>query len=131
MRAIVLSSGASMTLTKSKEPSVRPLRLDLGAELLDLLVDLADALRDVANGLDPFRRERREHDVGRHGVLLAGSSPFPFYEASRPMRCSLTMLLRTTFLAAAFAALSATPASAPPRRQARATWPPRRPSASS
>src|SRR4051794_23231501 len=88
-----------------------PLRLDLGTELLDLLVDLADALRVVADGLDSLRREHREHDVCRHGVLLAGSSPDPSTEPSPQMRCSNpTMLVRTTLLAAALAALAAVPA---------------------
>ena len=43
MRAIVFSSGASTMLTKSKWPSVAHCALTVGAELLDLLVDLADA----------------------------------------------------------------------------------------
>ena len=47
MRAIVLSSGASIDVDEVEGAERRPLRLDLGAELLDLLVDLADALRVV------------------------------------------------------------------------------------
>ena len=45
----------------------RPLRLHRGAELLDLVVDLADARGVVADGLHALRRERRQHDPGRHG----------------------------------------------------------------
>src|SRR5689334_12449977 len=52
-------------------PERRPLRLDRRAELLDLLVDLADALRVVLDGLDPLSRERREHDVGGHGRVVS------------------------------------------------------------
>src|SRR4051794_7811396 len=44
-----------------------PLRRDGGAELLDLLVDLADAGGVVLQGRDPLWREGREQDVGRHG----------------------------------------------------------------
>src|SRR6202034_2127058 len=44
----------------------RPLRLDRGAELLDLAVDLADPRRIVLDRLHPLRVEPREHDVGRH-----------------------------------------------------------------
>src|SRR5215208_6221208 len=50
----------------------RPLRLDRRAELLDLVVHLADAGRVVANGLHALGRECGEHDPGRHGVLLGG-----------------------------------------------------------
>src|SRR5207244_784894 len=42
------------------------LRLDGGAELLDLLVDLANPLRVVLYRLDALGREGREHDVGGH-----------------------------------------------------------------
>jgi hypothetical protein len=65
-----------------------PLRLDLGAELLDLAIDLADALRVVLDGLDALRRERGEHDVGRHGILLASSEMTPSTEPPPPVRCS-------------------------------------------
>src|SRR4051812_31345758 len=64
-----------------------PLRLHLGAELLDLAVDLADALGVVLDGLDALRRERREHDVGRHGFLL-GLEMTPSTEPPPRMRCS-------------------------------------------
>ena len=45
----------------------RPLRLDGGAELLHLLVDLLDAMRIVLDRLHALGGERREHDVGGHG----------------------------------------------------------------
>ena len=51
---------------KSKWPSVAHCALTVGAELLDLLVDLADARRVVLDGLHALGRQRREHDVGRH-----------------------------------------------------------------
>ena len=50
----------------------RPLRLDARAELLDLLVDLPDALRVVLDRLDALGREGREHDVGGHRRLPVG-----------------------------------------------------------
>src|SRR5205823_2535108 len=43
-----------------------PLRLDGGAELLHLAVDLTDTGGVVLDRLHPFRGEGREHDVGRH-----------------------------------------------------------------
>src|SRR4051794_13293140 len=52
----------------------RPLRLDRGAELLDLGVDLLDPPRVVLDGLDALGRERREHDVGRQRPLLHGGT---------------------------------------------------------
>src|SRR4051812_18403968 len=67
----------------------RPLGLDGRAELLDLLVDLADPLRVVLDGLNALRGQRREHDVGRHRtsrVAAAGQVParsIPF--ARRPV----------------------------------------------
>src|SRR3954454_747851 len=44
----------------------RPLRLDGGTQLLDLLVDLPDALRVVLDRLHALGGEGREHDVGGH-----------------------------------------------------------------
>ena len=44
----------------------RPLRLDAGAELLELLVDLADPLRVVLDRRDAFGGQLGEHDVCRH-----------------------------------------------------------------
>src|SRR5829696_5309058 len=61
-------------------PERGPLGLDRRAELLDLLVDLADAGRVVLDGLDALGRERGEHDVRRHGPSsLAG------WRSSRPL----------------------------------------------
>src|SRR5207237_878717 len=53
----------------------RPLRLDRRAQLLDLPVDLLDAGRVVLDRLYSLGRERREHDVGRHGSLLCDGGP--------------------------------------------------------
>src|SRR6476646_856661 len=66
-------------------PEGRPLRLDRGAELLDLLVDLPDALRVVLDRLNARGSQRRQHDVGRHaGVLSApGTSRAPRCQALR------------------------------------------------
>src|SRR4051794_23128550 len=50
-------------------PERGPLGLDGRPELLDLLVDLADARRVVLEGLNSLGVERREHHVGRHRVL--------------------------------------------------------------
>ena len=50
----------------------RPLRLDGRAELLDLLVDLADALRVVLDRLHALGRQGREHDVGGHAPRSIG-----------------------------------------------------------
>src|SRR4051812_13165329 len=47
----------------------RPLRLDGGAQLLDLLVDLPDALRVVLDRLHALGGEGREHDVGGHASV--------------------------------------------------------------
>ena len=69
-RAIVFSSGASITLTKSNSPERRPLRLDGRAELLDLAVDLADPAGVVLDRLHALGGQRRQHDVGRHLTLL-------------------------------------------------------------
>src|SRR3954451_6554569 len=52
-------------------PERGPLRLDARAELLDLLVDLADALRVVLHRLDALGGERRQHHVGRHRASLS------------------------------------------------------------
>ena len=49
----------------------RPLGLDLGAELLDLLVDLADALRVVLERLDALGGQGAQHHEGGHGAPFA------------------------------------------------------------
>src|SRR4051812_41652661 len=54
----------------------RPLLLDGRPQLLDLAVDLADALWVVLDRLHALGRERREHDVGGHGAA--------FYRMPRP-----------------------------------------------
>ena len=100
-----LSSGASTTLTKSKRPERRPLRLDARAELLELAVDLADALRVVLDRRDTLRRELREHDVRRHraswlrpaGQIAPRSIPFGAAPvACPPWRCSPSSAIRTS-----------------------------------
>src|SRR5450755_43540 len=48
----------------------RPLGLDRGAQLLHLTVDLADPGGVVLDRLHSLRRERGEHDVGGHLLLL-------------------------------------------------------------
>src|SRR3954447_25633464 len=62
-------------------PERGPLRLDGRAELLDLVVDLADAGGVVADGLHALGSEGGEHDPGRHGSSSVGSPgvvPDPF-----------------------------------------------------
>src|SRR5919204_1042248 len=56
-------------------PQGRPLRLDLRPELLDLLVDLPDALRVVLDRLDALGGERRQHDEGGHAARSIPSRP--------------------------------------------------------
>ena len=66
-------------------PERRPLRLHGRPELLDLVVDLADARGVVPDGLHALRRERREHDPGRHCPSLKWLSG-PFYPILPPLR---------------------------------------------
>jgi uncharacterized protein with GYD domain len=63
----------------------RPLRLDGRPELLDLVVDLADSRGVVPDGLHALRRERREHDPGRHCPSLKWLRG-PFYPILPPLR---------------------------------------------
>ena len=72
-RAIVMSSGASTTLMKSQRPSVAHCALTFGAQLLDLAVDLLDALRVVLHRLDALGRQRGEHEIRRHGGSIGRS----------------------------------------------------------
>ena len=48
----------------------RPLVQDLCPELLDVLVDLAEAARVRLQCLDALRRQGRQHQIGRHHRLL-------------------------------------------------------------
>ena len=58
-------------------------------------------LRVVLDGLDPLRCQRREHDVGRHGVLLDWVL-CPFYRTSAADAVFIpAMFLRSIFLGAA------------------------------
>src|SRR5205807_10052274 len=70
----------STTLFRSRGPLGR----DLGPQLLDLLVDLADAGGVVLDRLHTLGGERREHDVGRHlaSGSRMGSSSRAFYRIS-------------------------------------------------
>ena len=61
--AIVSTSGASTTFTKSNSPSVAHWWQHLDAELLDVPVDLEETLRVGLQGLDALLRQRREEDV--------------------------------------------------------------------
>src|SRR5262245_17060769 len=88
-----------------------PLRLHARPELLDLAVDLADPGRVVFDGLDALRRERGEHDVCRHGILLTGYA-LPSTEPLPAMRCSLSTMHLRPSLAGAVVALLAMPAAA-------------------
>ena len=72
-RAIVMSSGASTTEMKSQRPSVAHCALTFGPELLDLAVDLLDALRVVLHGLHALGGQRGEHEVRRHGASIGRS----------------------------------------------------------
>ena len=69
-RAIVWMSGASTTFTKSHSPSVGPLVEDLGAELLDVLVHLAEPVGVRLERLDALRAQPGKKDEGRHGRTL-------------------------------------------------------------
>src|SRR3954471_13124584 len=100
-------------------PEGGPLRLHGRAELLDLVVDLADASGVVADGLHPLGGEGREHDPGRHGSSSVGSPGLlPDLFSTRavlrsPMDTSPMPARRAARLLAALAAvLLALPASA-------------------
>src|SRR3954462_1042085 len=60
----------------------RPLVEDPAAELLDVVVHLAEALRIRLEGLDPLLRQRREEDEDRH----AGRTLLPRVRAGRDRR---------------------------------------------
>ena len=70
IRAIVFSSGASITLMKSNWPSVAHWALTVAPELFDLPIDLFDPRGVVLDRLHPFGRKCRKHDVCRHERLV-------------------------------------------------------------
>ena len=55
----------------------RPLVQDLRPELLDVLVDLAEAARVRLQRLHALRRQRRQHQIGRHQRLLLARGADP------------------------------------------------------
>src|SRR5205807_5981144 len=62
----------------------RPLRDDLRADLLDLLVDFLNAAGVVLDRLNSLGRERREHDVGGHASSSGPVKRRPGYRGNRP-----------------------------------------------
>src|SRR3954452_12363279 len=89
----------------------RPLRLHRRAELLDLLVDLADALRVVLDRLHALGCERGEHDPGRHGdssrVGLAVALPRRSIRSFCPRAVFGDHRIRSSLVLAALAAAAA------------------------
>src|SRR3954453_20015329 len=93
----------------------RPLRLDGGAQLLDLLVDLPDALRVVLDRLHALWGEGREHDVGGHASVSTIRRVMPVVRASAGPADKdgrRRMNARITAIATALAAAAALPAAA-------------------
>src|SRR3954468_18185043 len=95
----------------------RPLRLDDGAQLLDLGVDLANALRVVLDRLDALGGEGGEHDVRRHlASCRTGECPPPSTSSAGSGCCG----------AYPDAASRCVPSPCPPRWPS-PRWPPRPP----
>src|SRR3954447_14778140 len=90
----------------------RPLRLDGGAQLLDLLVDLADALRVVLNRLHALGSEGREHDVSGHASVSTSRRVVRRCTVQRTIRGGTRMSTRSNAIAAALALAAALPAAA-------------------
>src|ERR1019366_1450979 len=67
----------------------RPLLANAHTELLDLAVDLTDALRVVPERAHPLGCERREHQIGRHRGRLSARSARPADRAA-PATSALT-----------------------------------------